>query len=168
MDYPIVILAQADKPIVNNIVSTDGITIAIVMFLFACFVFPKTIKHRTQFFAAFFVTVFIVLLATLRLMLYESAAMYVLLGVLTGVAQMIAMILLFLSAGGLSMGEFAGELKGTYEVIRRGQEEKEVIVPITGEQPRSRDRDNDEAPTTVHVINSPPPPADHHGPVPLE
>jgi hypothetical protein len=38
----------------------------------------------------------------------------------------------------LSLNELKGDLLHTYEVIRRGEEIKEVIVPLTGEQPKRR------------------------------
>ena len=167
---PNCVLAGILRPMENpTIITTDGITIAILSFLFACFVFPKTIKHRPQFYAAFFLTLGIILLATLRLMLWKSTGLYVVFGVLTGVCQMGAIVLLFLSSGGLTLGEFTDQLKGSYEVIRRGEEEKEVIVPIRGEQPRAKsyEAEDAEAAANVHVIETPKRP-DRSGPVPLE
>lgn len=150
------------------VITTDGITIAIVSFLFACFVFPKTIKNRPQFYAAFFLTIGIILFATLRLMLYKFSGLYIVFGVLTGFCQMAAIVLLFLASGGLTLGEFTNELKGSYEVIRRGEEEKEVIVPIRGEQPVEREEYSAAEPApNVHVIETPKRP-DRTGPVPLE
>ncbi len=158
-----------------TVVTTDGITVAIVAFLFACFIFPRTIKHRPQFYAAFFLTLAIILLATLRLMLYKFSGFYVVCGVLTGLCQIAAIVMLFLSAGGLSIGEFTDELKGSYEVMRRGGDEKEVIVPLRGEQPRARDAsyaDEDaEAERKVHVIDTPTTAQkspDRSGPLPLD
>jgi hypothetical protein len=160
-------LAQIEPaPNFYPIITTDGITIAIVSFLFACFVFPKTVKHRPQFYAAFFITIAIILLATLRLMLYQSG-LYVVFGVLTGIAQVAAIVMLFLASGGMSIGEFTEEVKESYEVIRRGETEKEVIVPLRGEQPRAR-RDVADAPANVHVIETPRTKPDRSGPMPLE
>ncbi|HEV7298598.1 MAG TPA: hypothetical protein VGN72_04475 [Tepidisphaeraceae bacterium] len=168
------VLAQTEAAPIYTIITTDGITIAIVAFLFACFVFPSTIKNRPQFYAAFYLTLGIVLLTTLRLMMYQAVGLYVVFGVLTGLAQVGAILLLFMSAGGMSLGQLSDELKGTYEVIRRGETEKEVIVPIGRDKARNRDvddDDDDDTGRTVHVINTPTPPPsrpDRSGPVPLE
>jgi hypothetical protein len=161
------LLADAEVPIAM-VLSVDAITFAIIAFQFTCFVFPKTIKNRSQFFAAFYVTLFILVVSTVRLMLYKSPTPYVVLAVITGVSQIVAIILLFLSAGGMTIGQFAGELKGSYEVIRRGGEEKEVIVPIRGEQPLASADDDDVSPASnVHVIETPQK-TERTGPVPLE
>jgi hypothetical protein len=167
------LLAQSDAPIVYNIATTDGVTIAIVAFLFACFVFPRTIKNRTQFYAAFFATVGIILLATLRLALYRvSPAAHVVMGVMIGLLQVATMILLFLSSGGMTLGRLTEEMKDSYEVIRRGEEEKEVIVPIRGDMGAGRAEAESER--NVYVIDTPPAPPtqqrtpDRSGPVPLE
>lgn len=167
------LIAQAEPAELHyTIITTDGITIAIVAFLFACFVFPSTVKNRPQFYAAFYMTIGIILLTTLRLMLYKAVGLYVAFGVLTGLAQVGAILLLFMASGGMSIGQLTDELKGSYEVIRRGENEKEVIVPIGRDKARNRDIDDDDDDTgrTVHVINTPPPPSrpDRSGPVPLE
>lgn len=168
------LLAQAEPvvPINYIIQTTDGVTIAIVAFLFACFVFPRTIKNRTQFYAAFFAAVGIVLLGTLRLMLYTvSPAAHVVMGVMVGVLQVAAMLLLFMSSGGMSLGRLTEEMKDSYEVIRRGEEEKEVIIPIGKDRAGGRGDDAEDG-RNVYVIDTPPAPSqrtpDRSGPVPLE
>ena len=160
---------------VYNITSTDGVTIAIVAFLLACFVFPQTIKFRTQFYAAFFITVGIILLATLRLMLYKvSPTAHVVMSVMIGLLQVATMLLLVLASGGMTLGKLTEEMKSSYEVIRRGEEEKEVIVPIGRNRGGDDDEDEDDG-RTVYVVDNPNSPTptqqrtpDRSGPVPLE
>ncbi|HLL91238.1 MAG TPA: hypothetical protein VK324_18210, partial [Tepidisphaeraceae bacterium] len=122
------LLAQAEP--VTRIFSfptTDGVTMALVLFQLAALLFPAVIKNRQQFFASFGVTLGIILLFTLRLMLYDTIGVQVFGGVVTGLLQIAALVLIFLSCGGMTVGQFANELKGSYEVIRRGGEEKEVV-----------------------------------------
>lgn len=135
--------------------SFDGITTALVLFILACMLFPRTIKNRSQFYMAFGVTLLVLAISTLRYMLYDSGGMQVFGGFATGIFQIGALVLLFLSAGGLSVGQFADEMKEAIEVVRRGGEAKEIIVPMKGEVPRGRDRD--EPPRKVYTINDPPP-----------
>jgi len=81
-----------------------------------------------------------------------------------------------LSAGGLSVSEFKREITETIEVVRRGESEKEVIIPLRGRQ-AADDSSKAEAPKKVYKIDDPPaPPAakstgeskpDSHGPLPL-
>ncbi|MEM7807954.1 MAG: hypothetical protein AAF561_07580 [Planctomycetota bacterium] len=54
-----------------------------------------------------------------------------------------AVLLLFLSAGGLSVRGLSSEMLGAFEVIRRGETEKEVIIPIGGKKgPRRTARES--------------------------
>ena len=136
------LLGQADPPAVTNLIPVpptyDGITTAIVVFILTAMAFPRIIHHRSQFYAAFFMTLGVLLLGTLRHMLYDSGGFQVIGGVFTGLLQIGALVLLFLSAGGLSVGQFVDEAREAIEVVRRGGEKKEVIVPLKGEQPRPR------------------------------
>lgn len=115
-----------------------GVTTALTLFIFACLVFPQTIKNRTQFYAGFACVVLILLLYSLDVMI-RTSGFQVFSGAITGLLQLFALIMFFLAAGGMSVGELAGELKRSYEVIRRGEDEKTVIIPLTGEVPRKRD-----------------------------
>ena len=48
-----------------------GVTTALTLFIFACLVFPTTIKNRTQFYAGFFCVVLILLLYSLDVMIRQ-------------------------------------------------------------------------------------------------
>lgn len=115
-----------------------GITTALVLFIFACLLYPKTIKNRTQFYAGFFCVLLILLLYSLDVMIRQPG-FQVFAGAITGLLQLFALVMFFLSAGGMSAGELAEEFKRSYEVIRRGEEEKTVVVPLTGEVPKPRE-----------------------------
>jgi hypothetical protein len=121
----------------------EGVTTAIVAFLFVCVVFPNLVKNKPQWYAALAAVVFLILLHALRSIFPGSDWLRAFTGFMTGLLQIAAILLLILSAGGLTVRELAGDLKRAYEVIRRGEEEKEVIIPISGEQPRPREERED-------------------------
>jgi uncharacterized membrane protein YccC len=116
----------------------EGVTTAIVAFLFVCVVFPSLVKNRPQWYAALAAVVLVIFFNAL-VMAFPSVGFMRFTVFITGMLQIAAIVLLILSAGGLSVRELAGDMKRAYEVIRRGEEEKEVIIPLTGEQPRSRE-----------------------------
>ena len=160
----------------------DGITAAMVGFVFVCIIFPRLVKHTAQFYAAFGLIVLMMLLASLAAIFGSEKFTRFALAV-GGLMQVASLLLLVLSTGGLSIGELAGEFKGAFEAIRSGGDaNKPVIVPLTGERPRARTVDDDvEAARVVHTIETPaggvppvvpPPPAprrpDDTGAIPLE
>ena len=110
----------------------DGVTTGCVLFLFTCLVIPSFIKNRTQYYAAFGAILGIILMNTLALMLHNSASFQVFGGVVVGFLQIVAVAMLVLCAGGMTVKSLAGEMTHAYEVIRRGEEEKEIIVPLSG------------------------------------
>ena len=116
----------------------EGVTTAIVAFLFVCVVFPSLVKNRPQWYAALAAVVLVIFFNALRFA-FDSIGLIRFTGFITGMLQIAAILLLILSTGGLSVRDLAGDMKRAYEVIRRGEEEKEVIIPLTGEQPRSRE-----------------------------
>jgi len=150
-----------EPTIINKIfvAPLEGVTTAIVLFIFACLAWPHLIKNRTQYYVGVWCAVGIILLNTLSLML-QSPTANVVFAVFIGVLQIIAVLMLVLCAGGLTMKSMAGEMGRAYEVIRRGEEEKEVIITLTGQKPKPRDyddEDDDDAPV-IHHINTPPAP----------
>ena len=115
-----------------------GVTTALVIFVLASVLYPKAIKNKAQFYAGFAAVLLILLIHSLDVMI-GTATLQVFGGALTGLLQLFALVMFFMSAGGLSVGELGEEIKGAYEVIRRGESEKTVIVPLTGEMPKPRD-----------------------------
>src|ERR1043165_8279076 len=101
----------------------EGVTAALVAFVFVCIIFPQLIKHHAQFYTAFALVLIVVLLHAITWGYFFRA--------LTGTLQMAAILLFVLAAGGLTPRQLAGEFANAYEVIRRGEEEKTVIIPLT-------------------------------------
>jgi hypothetical protein len=126
----------------------QGVTTAIIAFIFLCIAFPHFVKHKAQFYAALVAVLAIILLDAIafRAMVDKEGPTpfggfaYLLIGLL----QIIAITLLILSAGGLTARELAGEVVRAYEVIRRGEEEKTVIIPLTGKKPKAKGDEADE------------------------
>jgi hypothetical protein len=149
----------------------EGVTTAIVAFIFVCILFPKLVKNRTQFYAAFGLVVIMLFLTTLAGII-NADGFYRLTRAIDGLLQLAALVLIVLATGGLSLKELAGEFKDAVEVIRRGESDKEVIIPLSSQANKPRrapvvdDDDEDDGPT-VHVI-TPPPPASPPGATPAE
>ena len=97
----------------------EGVTTAIVAFLFVCMAFPSLVKHKPQYYAAFAVVVIIILLSGLEPVV-GRAAFLDFAQFMIALLQVFAMILLFLCIGGLTFKQFAGEVTNAIEVIRRG------------------------------------------------
>src|SRR5687768_9720465 len=106
----------------------QGVTTALVAFIFFCVIFPERIKSRPQFYAAFALICLIILLDALGFMIsgWEFKGFRVFAYFATAVLQVGAICLLFLAAGGITWRDLGGELTNAYEVIRRGESEKEV------------------------------------------
>ena len=137
----------------------EGVTTAIVAFVFVCVIYPQLVKHKTQFYAAFTAELVIILLHSLNVMI-GTAGFQVFAGFLTGLLQLGAILLLFAACGGVTLRELGSEMHKAFEVIRRGEEEKTTIVPITGDMPKPRQQSSAaSAPSTdptVENIDLPP------------
>ncbi len=161
----------------------EGVTTAIVAFLFVCLVYPRLVKIRPQYYGAMAAVVLIILLDSLSIMfdsgyvIREGGALqhggfWKFAHAMIGLLQVAAIILLILSVGGLTMAELAGDLGGAIEVMRRGDTEKTVIVPLTGEKPKPRQpREEPQRERADLTPNVPPRPAsrdDDNTSLPLE
>ena len=135
-----IVLAQQPEipyPVPVPVPVMEGVTTAIVAFIFACVIFPHLVKNKTQFYGAFAAVIFIILLHSLNTMI-GRVGFQVFAGAMTGLLQAAAIVLLFLAAGGITLRELGAEMSRAYEVIRRGEDEKTVIVPLSGEMPKPR------------------------------
>lgn len=109
----------------------EGVTTAIVLFVFVCILFPRLIDNRAQYYVAFVVTLLIILLnALMRLIDDPNSGSMTAAVIGLAVLQVVAIVLLFLSAGGLTVRGLTKEMASAFEVIRRGETEKEIIIPI--------------------------------------
>ncbi|HWE03433.1 MAG TPA: hypothetical protein VG326_13595 [Tepidisphaeraceae bacterium] len=118
----------------------EGITTVIVAFIFACIAFPHLVKSRVQFNAALGLALLIILINSVG----AAVASPGLLGFthfVNGLLQVTAILLLVMSTGGRSLSDLKGDMTETIEMVRRGGERQEVIVPLKGEQPKERVRE---------------------------
>ena len=146
----------------------DGVKTAIIGFIFVCIILPHLIKNRAQYFMA--VSVFLVgMLFSLLAFMFSGpeSSVYVPRGfvkfclVVDAVCQIAAVALLFMSAGGMSIGQLAGEFGRAYEVMRRGENEKTVVIPLSGQQKRyaaEEDEEEEDAPKRYEINTEPTPP----------
>ena len=111
----------------------EGVTTAVVAFILACVIFPHVIKNKPQYYGAVACVLLIILFSALDAMV-GSIGFRRFTSVMVAILQIGAILLLILSAGGLSVRDLAGELSETIEVVRRGGD-KEIIVPLRGEKP---------------------------------
>lgn len=131
--------------------SMHGVTTALVAFLFVCVVLPKLVKSSAQYYAGFGLICLIILLDALAFTVGSASHGFRLFAYFAiAVLQIGAICVLFLAAGGISWKELGSEMWHAFEVIRRGEEEKEIIVPLTGEMPRPRD-DADEPRPRIQI-----------------
>lgn len=134
----------------------QGVTTAIVAFIFVCLVYPHIVKHRPQFYTAIgLVLVGILLDAIGHVDALEHGGFVRVTYLFGALLQIITILLLVLCVGGLTIRELADEVAHTVEVIRRG-ETKPVLVPLRGEQPRAKDDQPPvAAPATIVKDDSP-------------
>jgi hypothetical protein len=149
----------------------EGVTTAIVGFIFVCLIYPHLVKNRPQFYSALGLVLVIILFdAIAHIATGQAAALFRVMYMLTALLQILTILVLVLCVGGLSVRDLAGEVTRTVEVIRRG-EDKPVLVPLRGEQPRPRDEREDAAVVTPPAAPVPPPataPAPDDSKIPLE
>jgi hypothetical protein len=107
----------------------NGVTTAIVAFIFVCLALPSLVKNKSQWYAALGISLLIILVDSFNHMV-GSANFGVFCYVLTGFLQAAAILILVLACGGLTVKEMAGEVGQAYEVMRRGGT-REVIVPLS-------------------------------------
>jgi hypothetical protein len=112
----------------------EGVTTAIVAFLFVCVVLPSLVKNKPQYYAALGAILIVILLGGLEAVI-DSGPFRALATFMTCLLQALAMILLILSCGGLTWRQFGAEVTQAIDVIRRGESVKEVIVPLRGDEP---------------------------------
>src|SRR5581483_5126447 len=102
-------------------VTMQGVTTAIVAFLLLCLVFPHVVKHRAQYYWALAAVLLIIFLDAIAHAVSGKAgtdpgqpvspgAFAVFCYFMVALLQILAMILLMMAAGGLSVRDIAGEM----------------------------------------------------------
>jgi hypothetical protein len=146
-------LADTTPPLSATVTTLDGITTVLTAFMFVCLVLPTMVKHRSQFYAALACIAGIIVVHTGMIMFGSIQFGPVVIGLL----QLLALLLLVLCVGGLTVRELAGDMAKAYEVIRRGETEKEVIIPIGDRPPVASRNRGEDAPRKVYKIPNPSP-----------
>ena len=113
-----------------------SISVPIVAFIFACIIFPKIVKNKAQFYMGF-ALLLVILVLDVIVDLSDPAAKFF--KVMRGVLWIVDFIILVLATGGLSLRQLTDEVKGAYEVMRRGEDTKTVIVPLPEEMKKKKD-----------------------------
>lgn len=117
----------------------DGVKTAIVGFIFVCIVLPHIVKNRHQYYMALVIVLLGMLLQVLANAFSQpGAGFWRVCYTFDLLLQAVAILLLVMAAGGLSASELAGNMARAYEVMRRGEEEKEIIIPLPTDAPRPR------------------------------
>src|SRR5215208_1323506 len=142
------------------------LTTPLIAFLFVCLIFPKIVRNRPQFYISFGLLVLILVLNIVSRAFPNEKFVYFL-SVIIEVLRLVVFILLVLCAGGLSLHELSGEVFRSFEVMRRGDTEKTVIIPLTGQKPKVRDEEDDQ-PVRQSIDTPTPPPPDSNSSIPLE
>ncbi len=117
----------------------EGVTTAIVAFIFVCIVYPHLIKNRSQFYAVLAAIIFVILLNSIGTMVGDPK-FWRFVAAVDGLLQVVAILLLVLSAGGLTVQQLGFDIGQSIDVVRRGGEKETIIVPLRGEQPRPREQ----------------------------
>lgn len=163
----------------------QGVTAAVVAFIFVCLVFPSLVKNKNQYYVAVIATLGVIFVDAVAHMFPEaSAAPRAVFYVLAALIQIFSVLMLILSTGGLTIRELGEDV---VEVLRRGETEKEIIIPLSDEAKRKiqanqaaaqRRVDREEKEPEVFKIDDPgvkpgggtvsPPKTDTTGPLPLD
>lgn len=121
----------------------QGVTTAIVLFIFVGLILPSLIQNRNQYYVAFITVIGIIGIDAVAHMIPGSAAAaQAVCYVLEALGQILAVVMLFLATGGLTFRALQGDM---IEVLRRGSEEKEVIIPLSEEAKQTIRRNQEEA-----------------------
>ncbi|CAN5400090.1 hypothetical protein BH09PLA1_BH09PLA1_33800 [soil metagenome] len=145
----------------------QGVTTALVAFIFFCVIFPERVKNRPQFYAALGFIALIILLDALAYIIQSTGFRMFSYFAIAGL-QIGSILILFMAAGGLSWRDLKDEMGNAYEVIRRGGEEKEIIIPLTGQKPQVRDVDDEVATERIKIDPPSPKPGSNQPGIPLE
>lgn len=117
-----------------------GVMTALVGFIFVCVVFPNLVRVKPQFYWALFFICAGIILDSVGVMISPTAIGGFRVFAYAAVAflEVGAIVLLFSACGGITWREMAGDMAHAFEVVRRGEETKTVIVPLRGEVPKPR------------------------------
>src|SRR6267143_3938367 len=127
------------------------LTLPLVSFLFVCLIFPKIVRNRPQFYISFGLLI-LILLFNILAQIFSTTGFARFLLILNQILLLMTFILLVLCVGGLSLHELTGEVFRSFEVMRRGDTEKTVIIPLGGQKPKAREETEE---PVRHTIDTP-------------
>ncbi len=128
----------------------SGITAALALFLLAGMVWRERITSRAHYYAAFFSLLLIIIIDALARMIHANG-FSIFAYVLTAALQVVALIAMLLSVGGMGPKQLTSEMLHAYEVIRRGESEKEIIIPLGGQKPAEKPEPPAPPPTVINT-----------------
>jgi len=121
----------------------QGVTTAIVFYIFVCTFFPHMIRNRPQFYAGVIAVIFAMLLSSLAAIIGgEGFPKFA--NAFSQLLETVTFVLMIVSTGGVSLTQLKKEVGNVIEVVRRGETEKEIIIPRSNQQPRVRDDDEED------------------------
>jgi len=106
----------------------NGVTTAIVAFIFLALAFPSLIKDKTQYYAALLCVILVILLDALAHAFVGMTGFAYFIG---AILQIGAVIMLVLSTGGLTVRQFSREVSDVADAVMRGEKSSEVVVPLS-------------------------------------
>jgi hypothetical protein len=152
----------------------EGVTTAIVLFIFVGVTFPSLIKIKAQFYASLAAIVLVIFLDASARVIHSDA--YIAFAYfMNAMLQVCAIVLLVLSAGGMTFSEFKSELTEAADAIRQGEDPKEIIIPLSAtdkakiaaarqKQAQKVQAQKDEAPQVFKIDDPAPTPPPKPGP----
>jgi hypothetical protein len=105
----------------------EGVTAAIVAWVFVCLYFPQMIRNRPQFYAGVMMLAGTMLLAALAAIIGGAFVGFA--GAMGQLLQTIKFVLMVAATGNVSAKQLGKEFGNVIEVMRRGETEKEIITP---------------------------------------
>ena len=118
----------------------DGINAAVVGYLLLCMVWPQLVKNKAYYYLGLAAVLLYVVLEAFAACFHRDGNMHAAIHIVAILSSGLALVLVVLASGGLSIREFAGEMGSAFDAFRHGTDpSKPIIVPITGEQPKKRD-----------------------------
>ena len=146
-------------PLTATVTSLDGVTAVLTGFMFVCLVLPSMVRVKGQFYAGMACIAGVIVVHTGMLLFQSFTFVFTFGPVVIGLLQLMAFLLLVLSVGGVVPRDLGPDMAKAYEVIRRGETEKEIIIPM-GDRPPvglGKKARGEEPPRKVYNINNPEP-----------
>ena len=87
----------------------EGVTTAIIAFVFVCVIYPHLVKSRPQFYGGFAAILLVILIQSVAKMINPDKPPVAAIGI-TGLLQIASILLIYMSCGGLSVIDLVGDI----------------------------------------------------------